>query len=261
MPGPAPAGPVPPGGPSGRDTGPASVPGTSRFRSAWKTGPDGRTVFRLVPPLVLWWVWVAFAAANLADMAIESHDRFALQIGVGLLLATGVMFACAFHPRVITDARGVTVRNPFRDHFVPWGVVTGVFVGDSVEIGARRPPPKKEKTIYSWALYSPRRSRARAEMRTSFFRSGPKRQGFGVLGSVYRYDVDSSKVGRAPAEAKELATQHPSHIMARELARRCEEARRTGDGADGGLRSRWDWLTLAAVLIPAAGLTATILVH
>ena len=31
----------------------------------------GREVFRLVPPVILWWVWLAFVAANIADFAIQ----------------------------------------------------------------------------------------------------------------------------------------------------------------------------------------------
>ncbi len=30
-----------------------------------------REVFRLAPPLILWWVWVAFAAANVADFVLQ----------------------------------------------------------------------------------------------------------------------------------------------------------------------------------------------
>ena len=49
-------------------------------------------VFRLAPPVVFWWVWVAFVVANLADFAIEGTPsaRFttvvmAILVGVILL--------------------------------------------------------------------------------------------------------------------------------------------------------------------------------
>ena len=86
-------------------------------------------------------------------------------------------------------------------------------------------PPRKDKTIYSWALYSPRRPRARAELRSGL-RAGPNRQ---------RYEARARAAGsrstrslRAGAAAgKELASQHPSQIMAaRARPRRCEAARR-----------------------------------
>ena len=143
MRGPVPPGPVPPSGPV--PPAPAGqFPGTSRLKSAWKTGPDGRTVFRLIPPLVLWWIWVAFVAINFIDLAIQGRDRFGLEVACTLLLGTGIMYVCTVRPRIVTDDDGITVVNPFRDHTVPWGVVTGVFVGDSVEIGAERPPPKRK---------------------------------------------------------------------------------------------------------------------
>ena len=84
---------------------------------------DTTKVFRLPAPLVLWWVWVAFAVANLADLAIQGHDRLSVQIAIGLLAITGVVYACAFRPRVITDADGLTMVNPLREYRVPWARV------------------------------------------------------------------------------------------------------------------------------------------
>jgi hypothetical protein len=250
---------VPPGGPvpPGPATGPAGqFPGASRLKSAWKTGPDGRTVFRLIPPLVLWWIWVAFVVINLIDIAIQGRDRFGLEVACTLLFATGIMYVCTVRPRIITDDDGITVVNPFRDHTVPWGLVTGVYVGDSVEIGAERPAPKKEKTIYSWALYSPRRARARAELRSSVG-AGPNRQRLDAHQRRRRFEVDPESFGRAPQKAKELASQHPSHIMASELSRRREAAR--GQEAQGGtLKGRWDWIGVGAVVLPAILLAVVI---
>ena len=261
LPGPVPPGPVPPGvvppgpAPAGRRSGaPGQLPGTGRLKSAWKTGADGRTVFRLVPPLVLWWVWAAFVVINLVDLAFQSRDRFGLEVAAALLFASGVMYVSTVRPKVIADADGLTVINPFRDHTVPWSVVTGVYVGDSVEIGCERPAPKKPKTIYSWALHSPRRARARTEVRS---RSGPNRQRYDARSRRRRFDVDPETFGRAPQQAKELASRHPSHIMAGELARRCEAAQ--SKGAQGGtLQGRWDWLGIAAVVLPAILLAVVI---
>jgi hypothetical protein len=263
MRGPVPPGPVPPSGPvpPGQAPSPAgSFPGASRLRSAWKTGPDGKTVFRLIPPLVLWWVWVVFAAVNWIDLAIQSRDRFGLEVAAALLLATGIMYVCTVRPRIISDDSGLTVINPFRDYIVPWALVTGVYIGDSVEIGCERPAPKTEKTIYSWALYSPRRARAKAEMRSSF-RAGPHRQRQDALRARRRFEVaDPSSFGKAPDKAKELASQHASHIMAGELARRCEQAKSKG-AVGGTLVGRWDWIGVAAVLLPAILMVLAIVVH
>ena len=85
---------------------------------------DTTKVFRLPAPLVLWWVWVVFTVVNLADLAIQGHDRLSVQIAIGLLAITGVVYACAFRPRVITDAGGLTMVNPLREYRVPWARVT-----------------------------------------------------------------------------------------------------------------------------------------
>jgi hypothetical protein len=228
-------------------------------KSAGKTGADGRITFRLNPPLVLWWVWVAFAAANLADLAVQSRDWFSLEITAVLLVVTGFMYACAFRPRVISDGSGLTIHNPFRDYHVPWGGVAGVFLGDSVEIQCAQAPPRDGKTVYSWALYSPRRARARAELRLA---SGPRRQQYNQR-ARRRYEVPdpaSAGYGRAPAQAQELARQHPSHAIAGELARRCSEAHAAGAAA-GVVTGRWAWLPILAVLLPVALLVGVILGH
>ena len=90
-------------------------------------------------------------------------------------------------------------------------------------------------------------------------RAGPNRQRYEARRTRRRFEVDPEAFGRAPQQAKELASQHPSHIMARELARRCEAAR--GQDAQGGaLKGRWDWLGIAAVVLPAILLAVVIAV-
>jgi hypothetical protein len=244
-------------------------------KSAWKTDAAGRTTFRMTPPLVLWWAWVVFTVANLADLAVQSRDWFALEVTFALLVVTGFMYACALRPRVISDAAGLTVVNPFRSYRIPWGGVAGVFLGDSVEFRCQQPEPRPERTIYSWALYSPRRARARADLRAS---SGLRRQQYDARAQRrYRVTAPSEPAGygQLPAEAKSMASKHPSHVMAGELARRCNEARAAGadsatstEGASTGgtvtggtVTGHWAWLPIAAVVLPVAGLVAVIAGH
>lgn len=281
MPGPVPPDPVTPGGgaatagpvPAGAGQAAARASrgaggSTSILKSAWRTTDDGRTVFRLMPPLVLWWVWVAFAVANLADLIIQSHNWFSVEVAAVLLLVTGLMYVCTLRPRVITDATGLTVLNPFREYQVPWGGVSGVYLGDSVEIQCERPAPKPEKTVYSWALYSPRRSRARAELRQGAG-TRKRRQRHDYL-AQRSYEIGPGEAGgnrqatpsfaRMPDKARELASQHPSHIMAAELARRCDAAREAG-AAGGVVSGRWAWLPVASVVVPVALLIAVLVAH
>jgi hypothetical protein len=228
----------------------------TRKQTAWKDREDGTTVFRLIPPLVLWWVWIAFVLFNAVDLAVQSPDLFSAKVGLGILVVTGIMYACAYRPRVIADAGGLTIRNPLRDYRVPWRGIDGVYLGDSVEIQCGRPDPQKDKTIYSWALYSPRRMRAKAELR----------QGFGTrrerdrrdARAARRYQVpDPTAFGRMPDKAKELASQHPSHAMAGELARRLEEMRKR-ELPGGALTGGWAWPPILAILLPALALAVLI---
>jgi Bacterial PH domain len=227
-------------------------------KPVWKTDEQGRTTFRLTGPLVLWWAWVVFAVANLLDLVIQSRDWFSLEITGALLVVTGFMYACAFRPRVITDGSGLTVRNPFRDYRVPWARMDGVFLGDSVEI-QYRPPEGEPRTVYSWALYSPRRARARADLRMA---SGLRRSQFNQR-AQRRYQVDPNpSYGKAPAQAREMSRQHPSQAMAGELGRRCSagQAAAGSDGAQAGpVTARWAWLAIAAAAAPVAFLIAVIL--
>ena len=229
-------------------------------KSVWKTDAAGRTTFRLNGPVVLWWAWSVFAVANLADLVIQSRDWFSLEITGSLLVVTSFMYACAFRPRVISDASGLTVCNPFRQYHLPWQRVGGVFLGDSVEIQYQQ-PPAEPKTVYSWALYSPRRARARAELKMA---SGMRRSAYNQR-QQRRYQVDpSATFGKAPQQAQEMSRQHPSHVMAGELGRRCSEAQAAQTAAgvpEGTVTARWAWWPIAGVIAAVAFLVAVIVAH
>jgi PH (Pleckstrin Homology) domain-containing protein len=216
----------------------------SQQATAWRTTADGARVFRMQPPVVLWWAWVAVAVFALGDLAVQEHDRGAIGPALGIALVTGLVYACAWRPRVIADDDGVTVQNPLRDYRVPWGAVNGIFLADSVELQCARQPPKDDKTIYSWALYGSRRSRARAGLRTRGWDKNPTRRPQGYA--------------RLPSEAQEALKQVPAEAMARELGRLSTQAR--ARGAVGGTTSAtWAWPGLAAILIPAAALALALL--
>lgn len=212
-------------------------------RPPWKAGADGRTVFRRGTPFVVWWVWVAFAIFNLAEIAIPDHDYFSLEVTAGVLVVTGIMYACTLRPRVLADDDGVVVLNPFQDHRIRWGALNGVYLGDSVELGCARRAPKKEKTVYCWALYSGRRSRFKSQLRSE-------------RGRARIYGAGAAR--RAQAEAQQLAQQDIVHLMAGEIGRRSTAAKDRGvPGAV--LESAWAWLPLVYVLVPAALLVGLVL--
>ncbi len=215
---------------------------TMASRLPWKSAADGRAVFRRGTPFVIWWAWVVFAIFNVAQIAIPDHDYFSLELVAGLLGVTAIVYACTLRPRVLADDDGVLVHNPFRDHRIRWGALEGVYLGDSVEFSCTRPTPKKDKTIYCWALYSGRRSRMKTQMRADRDRAR-------VYGSAGR---------RAPADAQALARQDIVQVMAAEIGRRCTEAKQRGVPT-AVLESAWAWLPIAYVLVPAALLLGLVL--
>ena len=131
-----------------------------------------REVFRLAPPLIFWWVWVAFAVANVADFAIQGAPaRFAIVVSAILVAITGLAYALALRPRVIAEPSGLTIVNPFRDHHVPWAAITAVDTGDWVRVhyvpgqaapGAAQPSSAASKAVSCWALYISARTKRRA---------------------------------------------------------------------------------------------------
>lgn len=254
--------------------------------SAGRVLADGRRVYRLVMPQVIWWTWIGVVVLGLGDLLVEGHDWISLQFGLGLLAVTGVIFACTLWPRVIADDRGIIVHNPFRSFQIPWGGVNGIFLADSVEVQCTRRAPKNDKTVYSWALAAPRRARARAQLRGRQWDHGRRNR--------------PSAYERLPAAAKEVVKQTPAEVMARELARMSEQTRsrpgghgtasgvaaRAGAGSGGTgagmsangvaadftpdrpdvstglpaadvLCTRWAWQPLAAILVPAIAFTVT----
>jgi hypothetical protein len=204
----------------------------------WEPAADGKSVFRRGAPLVLWWLWVAFLVLNFLDVAVRDHDYFSFELTAGLLAVTAVVYACALRPRVVADDDAIYVYNPYRDHRARWGAVNGVFLGDSVELTCTRPSPREDKTIYCWALYSGRRSRRRAQLRA-------ERQ-------------EARVSGRTAAEIAELRRPDPVDLMAAELGRRSAAARQHG-APPATLESRWAWLPVVCLLVPAAALLALVL--
>jgi Bacterial PH domain len=253
------------------------VPSTTASRVT----SDGKRIFRMTPPLVIWWLWVGLVVFSAADLLIQGHRLVPLGYLFGGLAVTGLVFACTAWPRVTADEAGIKVFNPFRVFTIPWGAVRGIYLADSVEVQCVRRPPKNDKTVYSWALSSPRRARARAQLRAWQWDQGKRNRPSGY--------------SQLPQSAQSLVKMTTAEIMARELAAMSNEARFksvvedvdidvTGIGSDAVPRdtasrdtvrspqadsagsaevvsSSWAWPAVLAVLIPAVGLVITLLVH
>ena len=233
--------------------------------------PDGRRVYRLATPLVVWWVWVGLAVLTLGDLLIQGHDYLSVKFALGMLTVTGLVFACTLWSKVIADDDGITVRNPFRVFTIPWAAVRGIFLADSVEIQCSRGPQKKDKTVYTWALSATRRTRARAKLHGWQWEQGKRSR--------------PASYGQLPEDAKELVKMSPTEVMAREMAQLNEGARArlseddgpgeislNGSGpasaatAEGGhvgtgsiVTASWAWPALAAILLPGIAFVISVL--
>ena len=188
-----------PGAPGGRmgcgAAGPARPPDT--YRSALA--------------LVAWWVWLAFAVANLIDLAVQGRDRTSAEAAAVLLLVTGIAYAAALRPRVIATDDGIVVRNPLRDHRLPWAIVTDVDLRDLLRVhcawraSPRRGPGQPEgpggpntpnkghglptvpgpeigqrtRAVHAWAIQSPRRAGMVSGLRPAFGRDDLARRSVG----------------------------------------------------------------------------------
>ncbi len=223
--------------------------------------PGSREVFRLTAPVVLWWTWVVFALANVADLLVQrSAARSALKIDAIVLVITGVVYALALRPRVIADQSGITIVNPFRDHHVPWAAIKLVDATDWVRVHYRRdapasaagPPPAGSPgaTVECWALYVS----ARAKRRDA--RAAPPPAG---LRRFTHAPID--EMPRMSAEAKYLASLPPAKAIAARLDVRAEteRARAAGEPGSAAVTARWAWLPAAAVIVPVLALLAVTL--
>jgi hypothetical protein len=185
----------------------AGAPPTSAARQT----NDGKRVFQMTAPTVIWWSWVGILVLALADLLIQGHSFVSVKIVFGALAVTGLIYACTIWSKVIADDQGIEVRNPVRRFLIPWPAVRGIFLADSVEVECARRSPKKNKTVYTWALSSPRRTRARAQLRAWQWDQGKRNRPAG-------YE-------RLPDPARSLVKMTTAEIMARELAAMADDAR------------------------------------
>lgn len=227
-----------------------------------------REVIRLAPPVALWWFWVVFVAANVADYAIQglSSARFGAVGSALLLFVTGLMYTLALRPRVVVDGPGVTVVNPFRAYSVPWRLITSVDTGEWVrvhyrdgaaEAGGPGPGPA-DRTLHCWALYVSSRARRKIARGPARPRRGLLARGFGA---------PPQENSRLPEEARYLASLPVTKAVAirldtradRERARAPAGAGQAGQDAGDSTTASWSWFALAAVVVPALVLLAVLL--
>jgi hypothetical protein len=234
-----------------------------------------REVLRLTGPVVFWWVWLAFVAANVVDYAVQGlpSARFGAVVAAILLLVTGLAYTLALRPKVIVSADGLTVLNPYRTHRVPWPLIHSVDTGEWVQVHYAPGPLSAEeadragggfaggssagdRTLHCWALYVSTRARHKINQINRLGREA-------VVTSRAARAAESVGYARpsagAPDEARYLASLPIAKALAVRLDTRAvrERAKRdTGSGESGQVTAAtataaWAWPALAAVVLPA----------
>ena len=197
-----------------------------RKKRAEATG--GPQVFRSPTAVIIWWVWILFAVANLVDLAVQGRDHTSLVAAAILVLVTGIAYVTAQRPRIIADTAGVTVVNPLRDHHIGWAGVTKVDLADLLRVHCQQ-GPDDTKVIYSWAVHYSRRRKMVAETkarrtaarassgRSSFGTFGLSGGGFGMgpdYGGGSRRDAGYGSVaGGTPASAAEADAERNVRVL------------------------------------------------
>jgi hypothetical protein len=216
-----------------------------------------RATIRLHPPVILWWVWVAFVVLNVADYSLQGlpSAHFTLVLVSLLLLVTGLVYALALRPKVIEDGDGLTAVNPFRVHRLPWPVIESVDTGEWVRIrytrvapgaasgvagvargtggtggtgvsrrtGVARGTDASSGVVNCWALYVSTRARRTVAVGAAPARAdGMSRRLGGLVAQPSGYAQPSS---RLPDEARYLASLPVSAAIAVRLNSRAEKER------------------------------------
>ena len=137
-------------------------------------------------------------SANLIDIAVQGRDRLSVTAAAALLLVTAVAYVAALRPRVIADPSGIVVRNPLRDHRLPWPTVQRVDLGTLLRVhcswqeapgkgrgqqDAPRPETVERARVFqAWALQASPRPSPVTGLRAGFGRDDAARRPAGGYG-------------------------------------------------------------------------------
>lgn len=223
--------------------------------------PDGTDVFRSAGATVVWWIWAAFAAGNLIDLAVQGRDHLSLVAAFILLFVTGIVYVTAKRPRIVADADGLTITNPLRDYRVGWAAVAGTDPTDLLRVRCEWPEGNetRHQAIYAWAVHSSRRRQIAADMRarhqsqrgsgtSGIFGSGAGGYSLGGLGMF------GAAAGSAPAPEGDPLRLDADKVIAA-LTGRAERARLDEPEITATAPvSTWDWGAVAAIVAPGLAL-------
>jgi Bacterial PH domain len=237
-----------------------------------------REVLRLTGPVVFWWVWLAFAAANVIDYAVQGlpSARFGAIVSAILLLVTGAVYTLALRPKVLVSGDGLTVLNPYRTHRIPWPLIDTVDTGEWVQIhyaanaadsaaaggssygrpaGSSAGSSAGDKTVLCWALYVSARARHKI---SQINRLGHEAYATSRAARAAESVGHRRATGAMPDEARYLASLPVAKAFAVRLDSRAARERAKADNGTAHpgettatASTTWAWHALAAVVLPA----------
>jgi Bacterial PH domain len=229
---------------------------------------------------VLSGAWLLIALAVLIDLAVQGRNHAALVAGAVVLAVSGIVYACAWRPRVVADSGGITVVNPLRDHQVPWGSVAKVDVVTALRVhyepagGAA----SRRKVVHSWAVQAAPRASFKQARRTGLAHARNRQPGGrsgsnGHAGPAFGRGLIFSSgqaagpppgatgagYGQLPESAREALNRTSAEFAAGQLEERAQQARRAG-AEPGQPVAAWAWLPIAAVAVPVLLVVLVVLV-
>ncbi|GAA4064932.1 PH domain-containing protein [Actinomadura miaoliensis] len=214
--------------------------------------------FRSTPARVGAWLWLAFAALNLADIVLRGRDLTSAATAAVLLLGCGIAYVVGLRPVIVADERGVTVRNPLRDTRMPWPAIKRIEPTTAVTI-TFADAGGAERTTRAWALQTSPRAQAKAERAARRAESGgdPRQV---MLPAVMRDGGAASGTGGGSRVPPDAAGRTPTMFVAQQLNdmrtrhRGGQAAERAAEGSVG-----WAWPAVASVAVPAAASVVLVL--
>lgn len=243
----------------------------SQQRPPKKDPAADREVFRSPGSFVLSWLWLLIAAAVLIDLAVQGRNHAAL-IAVAVVLAvSGIVYVCAWRPRVVADSGGITVVNPLRDHRVPWGSVAKVDVVTALRVHCESHGgvSSRRKVVQSWAVQAAPRASFKQARRAGLVRARDRQPdgrygsnghagaplGHGVIfGSGQAAGpppgAAGAGYGQLPESAREALNKTSAEFAAGRLTERAQQARQAG-AEPGQPVASWAWWPVAALVAPA----------
>ena len=191
--------------------------------------PDNKPeVFRSAGSLILSWAWFVVAVIILVDLAVQGRNHVAVVTAATVLVVTGIVYACAYRPKIVADSAGISLINPVRDHRVPWAAVVKVDVVNAVRVHCTPAPgAARGKLLYSWAVQSSSRSARRAAMRRDAA-GQPRGRLFPRSRSVQPPGTPppgAPRYGELPESAKVALDRSTADFTAARLSERAQHAR------------------------------------